>query len=232
MNRQELFWYKEFGIGVLFVLITSTLNILNIEPLIKTVISIPASVIAVWYYNKISISKYNNILSKELEIFKEDEVRKTLTATKYVDIISENRIKWIQELRDEIAHVSASIQLIETAIETNNNSSRVRLIPFRVVNLERLEIINNQNEKTELLKYINKIILRLNKSNSEAKELIEILESTKKNLFDSSIIDFEILKKNKEKLLELGGCILKVEWELVKEEIKEEIEGIKSKTKP
>lgn len=232
MNRQEFFWYKEFGIGVLFVLITSTLNILNIEPLIKTVISIPASVIAVWYYNKISISKYNNILSKELEIFKEDEVRKTLTATKYVDIISENRIKWIQELRDEIAHVSASIQLIETAIETNNNSSRVRFIPFRVVNLERLEIINNQNEKTELLKYINKIILRLNKSNSEAKELIEILESTKKNLFDSSIIDFEILKKNKEKLLELGGCILKVEWELVKVEIKEEIEGIKSKTKP
>lgn len=162
------------------------------------------------------LNEQSQRFNSKLEKFKFQNSNIQLNALKHVELITTSRIKWIQEVRENISILLAKLDVFVIEINYDYDTS----------------IISD----SDIFYYINKISLQLNKKDSETdKKLIDSLEKleleVKKLLVKKTGLvhkvysaietktSIEEVKKLKIEIKEKSREILKKEWERVKEEI-------------
>ncbi len=183
------------------------------------------------------LSSITGILTLIGVIYTGFSVRKNLHTTKFIDTITNERIKWMAQLREYLVefltiYESGSydiINFINTLNENNGSEDRATLQTIFIEN--HSNIFSNNLEKMLNLSY--KITLHLNPKGSKDKEIIksvnEIINSYRQFVFSRNLTMlnsyFDLYREfaeNKqvylEKLIKNSQEYLKDEWERVKKE--------------
>jgi hypothetical protein len=161
-----------------------------------------------------------------------------MKTTKYIETVTSERIKWLEEIRNDISDIFTSIDYIctsttiflsilaerETLVGINISNSNDRdFITSRVeklkVQAEKLQAeIYNQDNKTALTRKLYLISLRLNYKEDQdiIKELDKAREILNHNRYDMIMID-ELRQISQKVIIDIR-TVLKNEWEKVKRE--------------
>lgn len=195
------------------------------------IVNMAISGVIAFVVNK-NLNKQSQQFNNRLERLKFQNSNIQLNALKHVELITTSRIKWIQEVRENISILLAKLDIF--VIEIN--------YVYDICIISEITVENSNKNISELLKnsdifyYINKISLQLNEKDYETdKKLIDSLEKleleiksllakkTELKYKEYSVIAprvfIEEIKKLKIEIKEKSREILKKEWERVKEEI-------------
>lgn len=151
--------------------------------------------------------------------------RKNLKTTKYIETITNQRIEWIEKLRNDFSKILTHVSSIKYCVDLidyhrhegnphNPNNFEDHIGFEDHVSEKRKELIEVEKNNLEIYNLIELCILRINENDDY--ELIKILKKIQKSIISNSytgITDkiIELLKNNIKTLL-------KNEWEKVKDE--------------
>jgi len=177
------------------------------------------------------LESHKGDIQKDLEHLKDSYIKENLESTRFVEVICRQRIEWLEKVREEVAYIVANTHLYIETIEGNKNtfgfnllSTGIELLIQEQPQIKKVENVANkalsQSQaaliiKTDLLKIITRLKLRLNPINdiefsSTLDELVKSIE-TKQQIIQLNII----LKK----IITHSESMLKQEWSRVKKEV-------------
>jgi hypothetical protein len=144
----------------------------------------------------------NQIKSSERTLNRQIETSKEIAKLDFNKIvISGNRQEWINRLRDNLSEYLAKTETYSIALLNPSNTA------------ERLQELINER-LSDILALEVKIVLMLNSTEEDSKQLIKFLGIYTKCIFGEAITQpVEVLKQN---IIDITKQILKTEWERVK----------------
>lgn len=150
--------------------------------------------------------------------------RKNARSTKYIDTITNERIKWIEKLRLEVADLNSIFltiiknQELIAELQEKFNLNDISTSAHVIRETSKLEAEIAAFSKTEILKKINTVKLRLNPV--EDKNILDCLEDLLEYTFYKEITgqDIVIAWDTNSRLIALTQEMLKKEWEKAKTE--------------
>jgi hypothetical protein len=177
------------------------------------------------------IKKFEQDFNKKLEKFKAKEVKLNLETSQYVQIVTSQRIQWLEKIRDDLASIISLYRILYyhndviSGIVQGLFSGMVQNLPKAIEEFQKNDFLvklymesSQSKEKTtgELLGQIAKLKLRLNPI--EDIEIISILDTLEADILSGKNKDkvYQLIKELTSHLQK----VLKTEWEKVKSEVK------------
>lgn len=150
----------------------------------------------------------NSKITKELG----EKNLKALEQRRYIDAISVERIKWINEMREK------SSEFLKVTHLQSNDFLRWRNADIKEIKQDML-----MERSAEIASLCNQINLLLNPTDFISKELIVLQNEVSVLLSNSKLSEFDF-EKLKEKIIDIGylyQVIIRTEWKRIKEENKD-----------
>ncbi|MBI6875617.1 hypothetical protein [Clostridium aciditolerans] len=173
--------------------------------------------------------KFKGEINKDIEEFKIKEARANLISSRYVDVVTSERILWLEKIREDISKIVGLTRLIFSHDEIMTNYFNATLLQSFMKdksnndnsNIYFEEFKNKLDEKnqgiSELLQVITKLKLRLNYD--EDSNLIKLLGKIECGII--SKINKEEMINYLNEVVNISHVILKKEWNKVKKEVME-----------
>jgi len=183
-----------------------------------------------------NVESHKGVILREIENIKITNEKENLSISRYVNVITQERIAWLEKLRNDISSLTAiTYGLLEERPVMNSYPALkvVNVIAEAFVDGKlssskqedksfdnwSKDVESKQTKKEELYRLITLIKLRLNKN--EDGLLIGSLDNLEKMVSTFDNIEEKKLKDLVIKIICESQTILKDEWEKVKDEVRE-----------
>lgn len=175
-----------------------------------------------------NIERLKGSINKDIEEFKSSENKANIVGSRYVEVVANQRILWLEKIREDVSQIVGLTRLIFFQDELINNYMNTKLMQVMLdknyIDANGKDIIfeeykNKLYEKntgiSELLQVITKLKLRLNYK--EDTTLLKLLGKIEEGIITK--INQNDMKTNLSELVSLSQVLLKDEWEKVKSEV-------------
>ncbi|MCQ2012330.1 hypothetical protein [Clostridium butyricum] len=180
------------------------------------------------------IEEFKGTIQKDIEKLKIEEGRKDILTTRYVDVVTNQRIMWLDKIRDDISTIISIIKTINFNKECLKQYFETAKIAFICGGKPQISESKNifeewmskwyslQEETSKLLKVSTRFKLRLNPiSDKEIIDLVSEIELVVTSNISENDNERDELNKMLDELVNLSQKMLKDEWEKVKKEVVE-----------
>ncbi len=171
------------------------------------------------------VEEFRGNITRDIEVLKIIEGRTNILTSRYVEVVTNQRILWLEKIRDDISDIVSLARIISFNKKLLEQFYDVTIINEFIIKNKEFNISNEYMKKlyekeeaiSKLFKLTTKLKLRLNPTDDE--EMIILLSKIEDGLINK--ISKEEMSKILDELVKLSQSILKVEWEKVKKEVKE-----------
>ena len=171
------------------------------------------------------IEAFKGNINKDIEMLKIKEGRTNILTSRYVEVVTNQRILWLEKIREDVSGIVSLARIIIFNKELLSQFEQVTMInelvtknkEFNVSDEYMKKLYEKQEAISKLMQLTSKLKLRLNPTDD--KEMIILLSEIEDGLIKK--ISEKEMTQILDNIIKMSQEILKTEWEKVKKEVRE-----------